>query len=537
MHFVTVAKIKKPHPQGKAVFGTFTQKCPNCGQWVECEESGILEKAAEGMGAVTEIGEKIGGFAGKLLGKAGEKYGRKIGGFAANAAGGLIGGFGGVIFGDSYYFNCPSCGNKWSATDERDDQSSELKAEIEAEEKSKQTFLRSIKDNWDDCKTRDNYVSLSSKLNEYLNSKDLDNNERALLYDAIAATSFMSGKLEASIHYINKSLKLFPDDPTSLTYRGFYRYGLSESTQDALVAYDILKDLSHYYEERNGIQYFGDDKIKSTIENCIDKYTSNFHEIHPAQRQFVFFTDNYAAVTDNIKVLPLRSPIQNIYFPISHPKLNTLYVLHPLKKDTYLTVDNYEYELFNDQLLEFTRIMEHLGAKRISYNVIEDKSYSEGEEKSKDIEGEVNFKAVKVGSKVNLNDNSEKMKKLLQKFESEASFFDRGIIQMPDENSLVWYHFNKDWQQKVESRLSGRKHKESFIVSSYSEEFGSEGNKKEIEAEASYLMTSVKGKVNIEKNFHFKSSIMQQWKVEVEFYPLRESFWSKLLSFLGINKK
>ena len=516
--------------------GTIVQKCPKCGQWCEAEEASLLDRGAAGMLAINDIGEKVGGFVGKIFGETGEKFGKKVGGLVASAGGGLAGGFGGMVLGDSYYFQCPTCNYEWSASDENEDQSQIYFAEREKIEEGKKRIIHSLIDKWNECETREDYLSLISTINDYLQTEDFNETDKSILYDSLAATSYMVDRNEAAINYINKSITLFPDDSNSITYRGLYKSALSSESRDSLIIYDILKDLSYFYKERHGIQYFDDSTIKNTLEKCIKEYAANFHEIHPAQRQFVYFKDNFDSITDKVKILPLRRSVSNINFPVSHPKLNTLYVLHPLKDDTYLPVDNYDFELFNDQLLEFARIMEHLGAKRISYQILENKSNEEFSSKDKNYSLEAKIKVAGGSGKVDLAEENSKMNKLLHKFELEASYFDRGEIKMPSEDSLVWYHYNKDWKQKVESRLAGRKKKESFIVSSYKEDFGSEGDKKEIEAEVSYLMNSVSGKMNIEKKFCFKNSIQQQWKVEVEFYPLKESFLRRMFKWFPFFK-
>ena len=44
------------------------QKCPNCGQWIEVEESSVLDKADAGITKLINFGEKYGKKLGGILG-------------------------------------------------------------------------------------------------------------------------------------------------------------------------------------------------------------------------------------------------------------------------------------------------------------------------------------------------------------------------------------------------------------------------------------------------------------------------------------
>ena len=502
---------------------TISQKCPKCQKWCECEETGFTERAKIGFQNVTETGKNIGGFFGKLLGKPGKMVGETLGGIAGGITGSVVGTLGGAALVDSYNFKCPFCGHEWSVYNDIDNKEEDKKKEVEE-------IINGLIEKWNDCETEDNYQAILKEVEKTLENYKPENTQASQLYELMSCAYYITNNKDKALENVNKSLEINPENPSVLALRGLYKWINSEPEFDTETYSDILKDFSNFYKDGIDINYINADHLKTEFNSLIENYINYFKEIPPFQRKFVFFKDKIDAVADNIKVLPLDKKIPGIFFPASHPRINTLYLLHPLKKDTYLPVNNFEYELFRDQLLEFARIMESLGAKKISYNIIEEKNSTQEGHNNNEYEADVNIKGVQVSGKLDMESDRLQMKKLRNEFESVSTYFDTQNIEMPDLSSLVWYHYNKDWQYKVESRISGRKKQESFLVSTFSEDFLDRYDKKEIELEVKYLLNSGRGKVKTSKEFKFRNQLFQQWRIDVEFYPIRRCFFHKLFS-------
>lgn len=508
------------------------QKCPNCGQWIEVEESSVLDKADAGITKLINFGEKYGKKLGGILGKSGEKYGKKLGGFAANAGGGLLAGGLGAVLGDNYEISCPACGYRWSVADSDEDQSKEYQQEIvEVENRNSEIYESTINEYYK-CNSKDDYNALVLKSRQLLNEIELTQNQEIKLRTMISSCLTLADRDNEAVNWINDALNCSPENPLLLTLRGNYRFCVKQKSNNALYFYEILADYSNFYKvTENEFLFLKYEEIENCFNESIAKYVENFSTIPPSKRQFVFFKNKIDAVAENVKVLPVGYSVPNIHFPQSHPHLNTLYVLHPLKTDTYIPVDNYEFELFKDQLNEFSWIMEHLGAKKISYNILEDNLEEKETHIDRNIGGEAKVKGVSVGADVETRKGMKEMRQLLKQFEENSSFNNTHKVKMPDPNSLVWYHYNKEWQRKVESRLSGRRERIQLIMSTYSNNLTSESNKLNIEAEVSYLMYSAKGKYGHEKSFQLKKSLSQQCEINVEFYPLESNSVNEIKEF------
>ena len=189
---------------------------------------------------------------------------------------------------------------------------------------------------------------------------------------------------------------------------------------------------------------------------------------------------------------------------MSHPKINHNYIAHPYKTDSYLPIENYDYELLNDRLNEFFYFLQCLGATSISYEVMEDESsesanhnyYKNNQANSNDNRSGQSYSnnnslnvgvgipiaEVKVGTnweKTNSNEvhqnnryaTDEEQESVMNS--SLRNFLKMGRTQtfnpirkpyIPD--NLIWYPNEFTWQRIAQQRLSGNMLSHSEMLSS-----------------------------------------------------------------------
>jgi hypothetical protein len=131
---------------------------------------------------------------------------------------------------------------------------------------------------------------------------------------------------------------------------------------------DYLKAVNYYsYSQEN---FEDDDAIQESRELKNNTYTElikGFSEVEYNQRKLVFVTNDVLHTSmDGLVVLKKNQLPEGILFPMNHPKLNEVYVCHPINKNSYLPLKEFEKELFTDRLHELMFLLGSLGAKTIN---------------------------------------------------------------------------------------------------------------------------------------------------------------------------
>ena len=207
--------------------------------------------------------------------------------------------------------------------------------------------------------------------------------------------------------------------------------------------------------------------------------------------------------SDHLTLLNIDN-LPTVNFPMSHPKINHTYIAHPYKTDSYLPIENYDYELLNDRLNEFFYFLQCLGATSISYEVMEDESsesanhnyYKNNQANSNDNRSGQSYSnnnslnvgvgipiaEVKVGTnweKTNSNEvhqnnryaTDEEQESVMNS--SLRNFLKMGRTQtfnpirkpyVPQD--LIWYPNEFTWQRIAQQRLSGNMLSHSEMLSS-----------------------------------------------------------------------
>ena len=233
-------------------------------------------------------------------------------------------------------------------------------------------------------------------------------------------------------------------------------------------------------------------------------FLSHFKELPLKDRNIVTIAKtNQLFKSDHLTLLNIDN-LPAVNFPMSHPKINHTYIAHPYKTDSYLPIENYDYELLNDRLNEFFYFLQCLGATSISYEVMEDESsesanhnyYKNNQANSNDNRSGQSYSnnnslnvgvgipiaEVKVGTnweKTNSNEvhqnnryaTDEEQESVMNS--SLRNFLKMGRTQtfnpirkpyIPD--NLIWYPNEFTWQRIAQQRLSGNMLSHSEMLSS-----------------------------------------------------------------------
>ena len=492
------------------------QRCPECGQWCEVGKEGFLDRGSRGLvnGFVSTIdaGEKIGGVVGKT--------GKKMGGYIATLGAGAIGFANAALeslSGDDFYFICPECGHEWSTDNPEDDQTEEYNAWLA--EKERNSLVAELRDKYPSLihATRQEKQDYVKELQHELGDESNTDAQRATLYDTIAAAYQLIGERNSALQAVNASLALFEDDNTRVL-KGIIM-GQGRNAQDT---YAAMQEVIHYKSQKRAESPFlSTPQIEEEFSMLQSSFSQNFLSLPLQQRKHLVICDELIYLPQSFRVLPIAEIPTDVKFPAGHPVSNTLYVCHPYRTDYYIPYESYEIEILRDEIEEFRRIMDHLGAKHIDYSDIFENGEQSSTQQKRDIHGGGNYAGqYSVHGSYESEDSSEITRKLRNALEGSEDFLLAGKPTLPPDT--VWYSHRKEWQNKCESRLAGRLVHSEFTISTSSSEMMTESERKKIEADLKILLASVEGGTEGSKSYMLKKEKERTWKVNVEFYPLSD---------------
>ena len=492
------------------------QRCPECGRWCEAGKEGFLDRGSRGLvnGFVRTIdaGEKIGGVVGKT--------GKKMGGYIASLGAGAIGIANAALeslSGDDFYFICPECGHEWSTDNPEDDQTEEYNAWLAEQERN--SLVAELRDEYPSLihATRQEKQDYVKRLQHELGGESNTDAQKATIYGTIAAVYQLLGERNSALQAVNASLALFEDDNTRVL-KGIIM-GQGRNAQDT---YAAMQEVIHYKsQERAESPFLSTPQIEEEFSMLQSSFSQNFLSLPLQQRKHLVICDELIYLPQSFRVLPIAEIPTDVKFPAGHPVSNTLYVCHPYRTDYYIPYESYEIEILRDEIEEFRRIMDHLGAKHIDYSDIFENGGQSSAQQKRHIHGGGNFAGqYSVHGSYESEGSSEKTRKLRNVLEGSEDFLLAGKPTLPPDT--VWYSHRKEWQNKCESRLAGRLVHSEFTISTSSSEMTTESERKKIEADLKILLASVEGGTEGSKSYMLKKEKERTWKVNVEFYPLSD---------------
>lgn len=206
---------------------------------------------------------------------------------------------------------------------------------------------------------------------------------------------------------------------------------------------------------------------------------------------------------------------KELRFPIGHPVPNTLYRPHPMNETLYIPYEGSEESLFLDKIREFCRVVQCLGAIRISFKslkgrvVTTEEAQSSAEDMNADILGH--------SGNINVNSDDSESKKassndcvdLVQTFNPTKSPY------VPAD--VVWYNSEIGWQQLAKQRIEGDLlHYELCISSSEASNITS-AQKTKVNAAYKNLVASINSSYSTDFNQNMSDTEERKWAIFVDF--------------------
>ena len=363
--------------------------------------------------------------------------------------------------------------------------------------------------------------------------KERDKAHKTFEYFKEYIESLEEGRLE---YYLNSFLKA-----RAAIHSLDEQYYLAAQDNEIIVA-----------KEKEDSRYQVAEKYRDKQKENYQNFLTHFTEIPVKDRNIITIAKTDRLFKSDHLTLLNYDNLPQVHFPMSHPKINHSYIVHPYKTDSYLPIENYDYELLNDRLNEFFYFLQCLGATSISYEVVEDES-SQQASRSQQSQSQnnrnsnynersnngqyggsagVNLGFVKAevgGSSSNANSGSNYGEGGHQQEQSQEAVMNSSLrnflrmgrnqtfdpLQKPYiPNDLIWYPNEYTWQRIAQQRLNGNMLSHSETLSSSQSETLSVSEIASINEELDNLFEEVStnsshfdisGKLGIGK-FGFKAS-------------------------------
>jgi uncharacterized tellurite resistance protein B-like protein len=381
-------------------------------------------------------------------------------------------------------------------------------------------FNNNIKNN-----SKKEYDDLYTKITELPNNLNV-NYEEALNLLEIFKNKYvdLNKDDDNSRFYYNNKIKFTEDIKQAIKIFEDYKKLVGEKLGPA-TTFDIAKVYENSQDYLSAVNYFSyseenykDSEIKNKIgiskENVYTKLISNFATIDYAKRKLVFIADEILHTTmDGMVVLKKNELPDDILFPLNHPKVNEVYVCHPINKSSYLPLKEFEKELFTDRLHELMLLLGSLGAKKIDISSQERNRDTQNQSNNTQIDASLNITISSVQGNYENNKKKESSLEHELNIKFHQTLNPKKAPFVP--GGLVWYHSNLGWQRLTNQRLNGNLLTHTEIISTKQVETLSTNEINKLNAEISLLLGRIKTSVGYTNEMDIKSLTEKNYTLEV----------------------
>lgn len=324
--------------------------------------------------------------------------------------------------------------------------------------------------------------------------------------------------------YYNNKIKFTKDTNQAIRIFEDYKKLVGDKLGPA-TTFDIAKVYENSQNYLSAVNFFSyseenytDSEIKNKIgiskANVYTKLISDFTTIDYSKRKLVFIADDILHTTmDGMVVLKKNELPEDIMFPLNHPKINEVYVCHPINKSSYLPIKEFEKELFTDRLHELMLLLGSLGAKKIDISSQERNRDTQNQSSNTQVNASLNVTITSVQG------NHENNKKKESSLEHELNIKFHQTLNPKKTpfvpGGLVWYHSNLGWQRLTNQRLNGNLLTHTEVISTKQVETLSTNEINKLNAEVSLLLGRVKASGGYANEVDVKSLAEKDYTLEV----------------------
>ena len=325
-----------------------------------------------------------------------------------------------------------------------------------------------------------------------------------------------------------KALQLLEDDFNSLPEENLYwrsqlkytKYSLYESNNDL---YKARKDC--LYVVKNAPSDLTNEDDVSILEDSMqdfrryeDSYIQHFLEQPYNERKLIVPVQSYTDLSQKKLAVVDINNLPAINFPMGHPVANQLYVGHPYIPSKYIPFDNYELELIEDKIREFSQIMQYLGATEINIESVNSSSNNKDSKFDQKLSGGVDYKFISGSGNGERHITNKLLEDISQHINLHQKFSPKKYPALPE--NLVWYQNEPSWQRLYSQRMQGALLEHEERIETKKSRVVENSELKQISAEVKWLFIQANGNWEQSMEEKFEAHENAILSIHVKFAPL-----------------
>lgn len=350
------------------------------------------------------------------------------------------------------------------------------------------------------------------------------NEQNVAFTPEIAWLYHKKGQDEKAFAVIDEDFNALAED--NLTWKGklyYTKYSIYDDNGDYMnarkdclyVKRNIPSDVNWDYEDVNIL----DDAIKdfSRFEN---EYTQHFLEQPYSERKLIVPVQSYTDLSQKKLVVVDINNLPDINFPMGHPVANQLYVGHPYIPSKYIPFENYELELIEDKIREFSQIMQYLGATEINIESVNSSSNNKDSKIDQKLSGGVDYKLVSGSGNAERHITNKLLEDISQHINLHQKFSPKKYPALPE--NLVWYQNEPSWQRLYNQRMQGALLEHEERIETKKSQVVENSELKQISAEVKWLFVQANGNWEQSMEEKFEAHENAILSIHVKFAPLED---------------
>lgn len=350
------------------------------------------------------------------------------------------------------------------------------------------------------------------------------NEQNVAFTPEIAWLYHKKGQDEKAFAVIDEDFNALAED--NLTWKGklyYTKYSIYDDNGDYMnarkdclyVKRNIPSDVNWDYEDVNIL----DDAIKdfSRFEN---EYTQHFLEQPYNERKLIVPVQSYTDLSQKKLAVVDINNLPDINFPMGHPVANQLYVGHPYIPSKYIPFENYELELIEDKIREFSQIMQYLGATEINIESVNSSSNNKDSKIDQKLSGGVDYKLVSGSGNAERHITNKLLEDISQHINLHQKFSPKKYPALPE--NLVWYQNEPSWQRLYSQRMQGALLEHEERIETKKSQVVENSELKQISAEVKWLFVQANGNWEQSMEEKFEAHENAILSIHVKFAPLED---------------
>ena len=332
------------------------------------------------------------------------------------------------------------------------------------------------------------------------------------------------GQDEKAFAVIDEDFNALAED--NLVWKGklyYTKYSIYDDNGDYMnarkdclyVKRNIPSDVNWDYEDVNIL----DDATKdfSRFEN---EYTQHFLEQPYNERKLIVPVQSYTDLSQKKLAVVDINNLPAINFPMGHPVANQLYVGHPYIPSKYIPFENYELELIEDKIREFSQIMQYLGATEINIESVNSSSNNKDSKIDQKLSGGVDYKLVSGSGNAERHITNKLLEDISQHINLHQKFSPKKYPALPE--NLVWYQNEPSWQRLYSQRMQGALLEHEERIETKKSQVVENSELKQISAEVKWLFVQANGNWEQSMEEKFEAHENAILSIHVKFAPLED---------------